>query len=133
VLQLIHAPAIDHPTTDLSADPTTDVDARDSLHTLKFDRRRASRLPAAGEGSAAFHNKGTGARLAHAKLTDAGPGGLGLLCPVPASVGSSCTFYTASARGRVPFPPVRGTVVRCTMTAEGYRIGIRCDLSRAAA
>lgn len=100
---------------------------------LRFDRRRFGRNVASVTGAASFHARGAGARLAQAKIVDAGSGGLGMLSPVPASVGSTCTFYAASERNRVPFPPVRGTVVRCVMTPDGYRVGIRCDQSRAAA
>jgi hypothetical protein len=103
---------------------------------LRFDRRSSPRRPAAGSAMAAFRDDQGGAHLVRVELEDTSDGGLRVLCPVPAPVGSP--FAIVREAGPSPaaalLPPVRheATVVRCRETDFGFDLGLSLRLRAAA-
>lgn len=98
--------------------------------TLRFDRRRAPRTPAEGEGVAACMpttQKG-GGKVVPIRVLDSSFGGAGLATGVPIEVGTPMTVVL-----RTPAPRVRsGVVVRCEPATDGFRVGLAFAAARVA-
>ena len=96
--------------------------------SLKFERRRVARTPAAGEAMAAFYDADGAIALTSEELIDASAKGIGLRSSVEIEPGARFMIYAGGSalahRG--------GVVARCTPDGDGWRLGVLCDARMAA-
>jgi hypothetical protein len=102
-------------------------DATDG-RTLCFERRGSARAPARGSVMAAFADEDGALVLTRVDLVDQSDVGLGLVCPVRVDAGVRFALYGGGA----PLAHSTGVVARCSEGDDGFRVGLRCDLRRAA-
>ncbi|MCU0689587.1 MAG: PilZ domain-containing protein [Phycisphaerales bacterium] len=105
-------------------------ECRLNFDQLKLDRRRCPRKVCEELVTAVFH---ADAPATHAELgltrlllRDISHTGLGCLSEKPLEPGTKLTLTTHG----VPMPHKAGTVIRCTITTEGYLLGLTWDRTR---
>jgi len=92
------------------------------------DRRREDRSAFEGSAVAVFDDREGGAKICNIRFVDASGGGLGVLCGLAVAPGSGFVFRPDSGLRHAH----SGTVVRCVREGDGYRLGLRLKLSKAA-
>jgi hypothetical protein len=109
---------------------TAPGECRLNFDQLKLDRRRCPRKVCEELVTAVFH---ADAPATHAELgltrlllRDISHTGLGCLSEKPLEPGTKLTLTTHG----VPMPHKAGTVIRCTITTEGYLLGLTWDRTR---
>jgi hypothetical protein len=97
---------------------------------IPFERRRRPRLPASGEGMAAWTSPGDGlcGRVTPVRLLDLSAGGLGLASDEPIAAGT----HIAVVLQRPGAGVWTGRVARCDRIKGEYRIGVAFPATRAA-
>lgn len=91
-------------------------------HALRFDRRRAGRVPMHDAGTAVFRGGGGRAvgQILPVVMTDVSPGGAGLESASIVEPGAVVTLIVNTPRPRVR----SGRVVRCVPAGERFRLGV---------
>lgn len=92
------------------------------------DRRREDRSNLEGSAVAVFDDREGGAKICNIRFVDVSGGGLGVFSGLAVVPGSAFMFRPDSGLRQ----PHGGTVVRCEREGEGYRLGLRLRLAKAA-
>lgn len=95
--------------------------------TLRIERRREDREPAAGAVPATYSGNGRYG-ITHLELVDRSPAGIGARTRTRIEPGMIVTICPEGSR--VPWLLARAT--RCTPEGEGFRVGLAFDHRRAA-
>jgi hypothetical protein len=96
---------------------------------LAFDRRSIPRRPIAGRAMAVFSSSNAAGTLVRVELIDASWQGIGIKSPIEVAPGASVSITPEDSM----WPRQIGIVVRCEKDGEGYRLGLRSRLAKAAA
>ena len=102
--------------------PTSQIEARPlNFEQLQLDRRRSPRKACQEQATAMFTHGDDRLGLARLLLRDVSHTGLGCLCEKALEPGTKLTLTTHG----IPLPHKAGTVLRCTITQEGFLLGLR--------
>ena len=94
----------------------------------KLDRRYDERQSIAGDGIAAFVDGEGGAKVCKVEFVDASGMGLGIRCGIAVTPGARFTLRPDSGLSQAH----AGIVSRCSPDGEGYRLGLKLFLAKAA-
>ena len=100
-----------------------------NLKVPPSDRRKVPRRPIKGHAMAMFNSGAGVGQIARVALSDASWTGIGIVSPVPVEPGTTCSLVPED----VMWPRQICIVVRCEQTEQGYIVGLRSKLGRAAA
>lgn len=94
----------------------------------KLDRRHDERQSIVGDGIAAFVDGEGGAKVCKVEFVDASGMGLGIRCGIAITPGARFTLRPDSGLSQAH----AGVVSRCSRDGEGYRLGLKLFLAKAA-
>lgn len=103
------------------------IDEAQNLDPIPLERRACERHGARGVLTASLASDAGGGMVSRVELVDISDTGVGIICPVKASIGTHIQLD-----GGVHFTMFAGTVARCEPANGGYLIGLTRAMRMAA-